>query len=95
MKKSIIVLVLAAYSHVTIAQSSETVSGSLPDSLISVKLASLEDRLSQNEEDVLLLKAENINLKKELSLLKSQRVKPATQRRFNVSRKGSKQVTVD
>ena len=95
MKKTIIFILLAVYSHVTIAQKTENGNSVLPDSVVFIKLASLEDRISQNEQEIQVLKTENSHLKKEVNRLRSERIKPATEKKFKISRRGSKQVVTE
>jgi cell division protein FtsB len=95
MRKITILIVIAAFSHVSFAQTGETSGMGFNDTLIFKKITSLEQRITQQEAELQTLKTENGLLKKEISGLKSSTPKRSAPRNYSISRKGSKQVVVE
>ena len=88
-------MIVGAYSHVTIAQTDETVSVTSSDTIISKKLESFEQRLNQQEDEITALKKEKVSLKNQLQKNKSVPSARPASRKVTISRQGSKQVTVE
>ncbi|MCW3107598.1 MAG: hypothetical protein JWQ09_2104 [Segetibacter sp.] len=94
MKKILIVVLLAAYSHISSAQSSEEiVSSNIDTAPVATKIVSLEERMNKQEQEIQVLKRDNETLKKQMSQLR--RSLPNAKRKFSVSRVGSKQVIAE
>jgi predicted nucleic acid-binding Zn-ribbon protein len=91
MKRIIIIGVLAMYSHISSAQSSqELVAGNTDTTDLSTKSVTLEDRLNKQEVEIQALKKDNSLLKKQMKQVRSSL--PATSRKLTISRTGSKQL---
>lgn len=94
MKKIVTIVLLATYSHISSAQSSdEIVSSNVDTTPIATKTVSPEQRLNKHEQEIQTLKRDNEVLKKQVNQLKSSL--PNTKRKFTVSRTGSKQVIAE
>ena len=95
MKKLMLLLTIAVYSQVSIAQTDEIAPLQNIDSVITEKITSLEERLNQYEAELASLKKENAALKKQIETIKTETTRRPIARKFSVSRKGSKQVVVE
>jgi TolA-binding protein len=101
MKKIIVLLCLAAFTHVSNAQNGEaTVSSVANDSVVkenaksavdNTKSMSLEDRLNKQEQEVQALRKDNETLRTQVRQLKSA-LNFDGNKKITVSRRGSKQV---
>jgi small-conductance mechanosensitive channel len=95
MKKIILAALLAVFSHVTNAQSSEEVVSKNIDTIVDTtpKAEALDDRLTKQETELKALKKDNELLKNQVKQIKSSL--PNSKRKFTVSRAGSKQIVVE
>jgi peptidoglycan hydrolase CwlO-like protein len=92
MRKIVIVMFFAAFN---IGIQAQTTSVMLVPATDSSNRANdtLEERLRKQEATILSLQRENQGLKKEVKHIKASL--PITQRKFSISRRGSKQVVVE
>jgi len=94
MKKILLAALLAVFSHVTNAQSSEeVVSGNIDTTSYTPKAETLDERLTKQETELKALKKDNQLLKNEVKQMKSSL--PNSKRKFAVSRVGSKQIVLE
>jgi uncharacterized protein YlxW (UPF0749 family) len=93
MRKIMTIAFFAACSTSINAQSIDAVASTTTDTVVSGKSSLIEERLKRLDERVLNLQKENNSLKKEVYQLKT--ALPNKDRKFSVSRKGSKQVVVE
>jgi hypothetical protein len=94
MKKILIMGLLAVYSHVSTAQSSEEIVSTNNDTIAAVsKQLSIEERLNKQEIEIEALKKDNALLKNQIKQMKPS-ILP-TKRKITVSRVGSKQLLAD
>jgi len=94
MKKILLAALLAVFSHVTNAQSSEeVVSGNIDTTSYTLKAETLDERLTKQETELKALKKDNQLLKNEVKQMKSSL--PNSKRKFAVSRVGSKQIVLE
>lgn len=94
MKKVLSLVILAALSHVSGAQSEDAIISLSNDTVVPAKSKSIEERLDKQEQELQALKRDNESLKKEFKQLKSA-INIGGKRRVTISRIGSKQVIAE
>ena len=94
MKKFLLAILFVPVTHFSIAQLNES-STDRNDSLVAARLLSLEQRVNITEQEIDSLRKQNRLLKYQLEDLQLSQPSRQPKRKITVSRRGSKQVTVE